>query len=427
MKTPFCRPVVGLVLAVFLAAAGCDSPFDLVTTPPPPGGVEIPIKSDLYLAVGASINGHDVNVLLDTGTVLFNVAPPSAIERFGLRASSPNPYADDGTDDVGVCRNTASNPRFGDTLYTADRVEIGGVVIENVAFVILTEDGFNSFDGIRVDCILNGALLAQFDWQVDGYGRRLSLFPEGELAAPASPSVVKAIGPNPPPLFQLLYGAVPKMGGLSTFIRFASPDREEVEALMDTGGGIEIAMGQSVFDDTGWNLDDLPSLATGLFGAGGECRTTRFRAPMIAVNQQEYENIHTIILPDSAFGLMGWRFLANHETVRVSPTRQWIEFVKGAETDGYFDVPVTTFGFDLKRQADGSLRVSRVTAGSDAEAAGVEKDQTLLEVNGVSVDTLEGVSLIFGPEIMRAGEALFLFEDSEGNMVPAQLTGTPLI
>lgn len=421
------RRTASTLLIAFALCAGCDSPYDLITTPPPDAGTTLPIKSDLYLAIDAKINGQPVDALLDTGTVLFNLVPPSAIERFGLKKATINPYAEDQTGNVGVCGGVSTDVKFNDSLYTADRLEVGDVVVENVAFVVLEEEGFDTFQSISVDCILNGALLAKLDWRIDHEGGELTLLPTGALSRPDTAAPITIIGPNAPPLLQLFYGAVPRIGGLTTAVKFVDGQHEEVESVIDTGGGIEIAMGQSLFDDTGWSLDTLPNISTGLFGAGGDCTTRRFRAPFLSVDRLDYVDVHTVILPASDIGLIGWRFLANHETVTVSPSGRWIEFKKGADTDANFSAPLVSFGLELKARTDGVYDVRRVDDDSDAAMNGVKKGDKLLEVNGVNVGTLEGKSLLFGPKTMRAGVATFLIEDEAANQFAVELTAKPIL
>lgn len=405
--------------------AACGPFYDIMTKPPPTEGVSLPIKSDLFLGVEGTINGKPANILLDTGTVLFSLVPPSAIEEFGLTPAGDNPYAAEELDGVGVCGSVGADASLSAKLYTAARIEIGGVVVENAAFVVLEEENFNTFDAVRVNCIMNGSLLAQVDWKIDQYGRRLTLFPSRSLSRPGEPAELNLLGPIPP-LFLLLQGA-PKIGGISTRLRYADPNAEPVETLMDTGGGIELAIGENVLANTGWNIDELPNTRAGLFAAGGSCAATRFRAPLVGLAEQTYEHVQAVTLPAADVGLIGWRFFANHEEVNVSPKAGWIEFRKGADTDSYFAAPLMTFGVDLAVKSDNTYRIAKVAAGSDAEAAGVRVGDIVRAVNGVSVDTLEGKSLLFGPRVMRDGVVTYTLEDDEGSIRDVELTGTPVL
>lgn len=416
---------VHLILMFAAGALGCAPPYDVITTPPPAGGVSLPIKSDLFMGVAARINGKEVNVLLDTGTVLFSLVPPSAIEEFGLVPAGNNPYASEELDGVGVCGAVGADASLSEKIYTAERLEVGGIVIENAAFIVLEEEGYNTFEAVRVAAILNGSLLAQVDWQVDQYGKRLTMFPSGTLTKPEQSAELRLLGPEPP-FFLQIQGA-PKIGGISTFLKYDDPNGEGVETLMDTGGAIELAIGDSLFDKTGWNLEDLPSIETGLFAAGGSCTTTRFRAPLIGVASESYEDVQAVVLPNSEFGLLGWRFFANHEVVNVGPGGGWIEFRKGENTEDYFASQLMSFGIELSLKSDGSYRVAKVSAGSDAETDGVVAGDIVRAVNGVGVETLEGKSLLFGPETMRAGVAIFTLEDENGDLRDVELTGVPLL
>lgn len=415
----------GLCVCFTTLFSGCGPAYDIITTPPANDGVSLPIKSDLFLGVEVKINGMPADVLLDTGTVLFSLIPPSAIEEFGLVPAGSNPYAGEQLGGVGVCGAVGANASLSDQIYVAERLDVGGVIIENAAFVVLNEEEFNTFESIRVSAILNGSLLAQVDWRIDQYGKQLSLFPLNTLAKPDATAELRLIGPEPP-FFLQLQGA-PKIGGISTFLKYADSKADAVETLMDTGGGIELAVGENLFDTTGWNLSDLPNVEAGLFAAGGTCMTTRFRAPQVDLGSQTYKSVHSILLPDSEIGLIGWRFFANHETVSVSPNGWWIEFRKGGQTDGNFAAQLKSFGIELSLNPDGNYRVKKVTEGSDAQTDGVQVGEIVRAVNGIATDTLEGKSLLFGPGPMRDGVAVFTLESADGEMRDFELTATPIL
>lgn len=414
-------------ICLFLAAisvAGCNV-YDILTVPPPSEGVSVPIKSDLFLAVAGKINDHPVDILLDTGTILFNLVPPSAVERLGLKPSGENPYAGTDEDGVGVCGAIGANSTLSEMLYTADRLDIGGVIVENVAFVVLEEEGFNTFEAAKFDCILNGAMLSQLDWRIDHGGALLTMYPLNSMSRAADPADLTVIGGDLP-LFIQLQNA-PRPGGFSTPVRFGDDNPDTIDTLIDTGGGIEFAIGERLVEQTGWDVRALPHIESSLFAAGGNCTTLRFRAPKISVGPRAYEGVHSVTLPSSPIGLIGWRFFANHESVRVSPGGRWIAFDKGESTDANFALPVMSFGVEVALSSDGSYRVVKVTAGSDAEMEGVVKGDKLVAVNGVSVSTLEGNSLLFGPDTMRAGVAVYTFENQQGERRDVELTAVPLL
>ncbi|HWL92591.1 MAG TPA: PDZ domain-containing protein [Phycisphaerae bacterium] len=412
------------VAVALLAVAGCN-PYDILTNQPPAEGVSLPVKSDLFLAIDGEINDQPVHVLLDTGTIVFNLVPPSAIDRFGLVASGPNPYADTANDGVGVCGAIGEGAKLGETLYTAARLEIGGLIIENAAFVILEEEGVSTFDAIRMDCILNGSLLTRVDWRIDQGGERLTLFPLNTFQRPDGAVDLNVIGPEPPLLFAL--ENAPRLGGISTLVKFGDTDSDLVETLMDTGGGVELALSDTLVEKAGWDLREMPSIQTGLFGAGGSCETTRFRAPRVRIGDALYEEIASVTLPAGDFGLIGWRFLANHEVVNVSPGGEWLELRKGTDTDANFETPIASFGFELALNQDGDYEVADVTPDSEAEIQGVQSGDIVRAVNGVSVDLVEGKSLLLGPDIIRAGAGVFTFENESGDLRDIELPAVPLL
>lgn len=393
-----------LSLLVLMPGAGCQY-FDVLTVPPPPGGVSLEVKSAVAMIVAARLNGHDVNAFIDTGTILTTLASPRAIEQFGLRAAGDNPFASADGEGVGLCGDAVA-PTFDATMYAADRLELGGVVFENLAVTILIEEDHDTFAQLGVDFILPAGVMMQMDWQVDDGGRRLTLFPAGSRARPSGAADMTTVGPD------ILFSPL-KVGVMTVNVSYG--DGEPLATLLDTGGGSDLGVGGGVLTAAGWSLESLPNIETNLFAAGGSCPTKLLRAPRVKVGELTYDDVLSIMVPgESEASLLGWAFLSKHAWVYVSARGAWVEFVKDSATDEAFSRPLRTFGFSLELTDDQYYRVASVRAGGGAAAAGVVAGEKLIAINGVDLSTFDGKALLFGRTGQSLEQAEFLIESELG-------------
>lgn len=402
-------PQVCQIISVSLLVVGfgCDPGYDVLVTPPPSGGVELAVKSGIGLIVDGKLNGTDANIFIDTGTLLTNLASPAAIAKFGLVQAGANPFAGAEEGGIGVCGEDGVVV-IDRTLYVAERLELGAVVVENVAFTILREDDHDTFAEAGVDFILNAALMVQMDWRVDQGGRRLTLFPLNSRTRPESAVDLDVVGPTIP-------FAPFKIGAMTLQLVHGDGSTSSRETLIDTGGGVALGMGQEIFDTSGWDTASIRLVDKGLIAAGASCQSSLFRAPEVTLGAESYAGVITIILPNSGrLSLVGWPFFVNHASVYVSPGQAWIEFAKGVNTDNLFAKVLLTFGMEFAFNDGGFYEVVGAREGFSADREGVQVGDKVFQINGVDVNTLEGKALLFGEGPLLEGRATFLIEDAAG-------------
>ena len=115
------------------------------------------------------------------------------------------------------------------------------------------------------------------------------------------------------------------------------------------------------------------------------------------------------------------------ESVYVAPGGGWIEFTRNATTDALVAEPLRSFGLGIVSNGAGGYVVNGVLEGFSAAEQGVRAGDVVLQVNGVSVDTVEGKSLLFGPAPLRAGQADFLIPDAAGGQRTVTLTARVML
>ncbi|HVP12118.1 MAG TPA: aspartyl protease family protein [Phycisphaerae bacterium] len=404
-----CVAVAGLALV-----PACSSSFDVLTAPPPPEGVTLPILSEIALIVDAQVNGQATRVLLDTGTVLTSMASPGAIDRLGLEAAGANPFAGAEDGGVGICGSGAAT--LDPTRYTARSLNLGGVVFENVALTVLNETDYDTFAETGVDLILAAQFLMYTDWKIEEGGRQLVLLPLNSRQRPAGAMDMRATGPIS---FAPLLDA--KIGAMSVAVSYN--DAAPLDSGLDTGASVLFAVSDQAASQDGWDPATLPHVDLQVFGAGADCPETLFRGTRVKLGEQAYDRPLVLEIQGSgATALVGWPFFTSHDSVYVAPGGQWIEFVKSATTDALVAEPLRWFEATLFFNADGKYEVGAVVDGSSAAQQGVVAGDIVLEIDGVSLDTVEGKSLLFGPTPAREGHVDFLIQDSSGATRTVTLT-----
>lgn len=409
---------VGL-LSIALAMVGCAPPYDTLDIPPPPQGVAIPVKSQLALIVEGRVNGVVANIMLDTGTILTSLASPRSIAKFGLTGDGSNPLDGSERDDLGVCR-AGGVLDFDATLYIANTVDIGGVVIGRAAFTVVHETGFDTFAEAGVDFIMSAPALMQVDWRVEEHGARLVLLPAKSRNRPDGAIDLSIGGPFVP--FSSL-----KVGVIALRLRLGDAAGTS-ETLLDTGGAVMLAMGDEVLSSAGIDAASLVQIRTNILGAGATCETSIVRLPSVLVGSQSATNLPAVLIPEGKQrALLGWQFLASHDTVHVSTNGGWMELIPAADTQALLSEPVGTFGLSLKSTTEGTYEIKAVVDGLGGARAGLIVGEKIVQVNGLDVTTVEGKSELFGRRVHREGGAEMLIEGVDGVRRTVQVETDPIL
>ncbi|OWY71869.1 hypothetical protein B7486_09440 [cyanobacterium TDX16] len=407
------------VVAIALSLAGCAPPYDTLLVPPPPQGVGVEVKSQLALIVEGRVNGVTANILLDTGTILTSLASPRSVAKFGLVGDGPNPVDGSERDDLGVCR-TGVAVDFDSTLFVAETVDIGGVVIGRAAITVMHETGFDTFAEAGVDFIMSAPALMQVDWRVEDHGRRLVLLPAGSRTRPSDAVDLSVGGPLIP--FSPL-----KVGVIALRVRVGNGATSS-EALLDTGGAVALALGDEVLTDAGIDAASLTQIRTNILGAGAACETSILRLPSVGIGSAVADNLPAILIPEGRRrALLGWIFLASHESVHVSTTGSWMELTQAADTPTLLGEPIGTFGMALKSTTDGIYEIVTIADGFGAARAGLVVGEKIVRVNGIDVITVEGKSELFGRRVHREGGAEMLIEGAADVQRTVQVESDPIL
>ena len=407
------------IAAIALSLAGCAPPYDTLLVAPPPQGVAVDIKSQLALIVEGRVNGVTANILLDTGTILASLASPRSVSKFGLVGDGPNPVDGSERDDLGVCR-TGVVVDFDPTQFVADTVDIGGVVIGRAAFTVMHESGFDTFAEAGVDFIMSAPALMQVDWRIEEHGHRLVLLPAGSRPRPDDAVDLSVGGPLIP--FSPL-----KIGVIALKVRLGNGATSS-EVLLDTGGAVALALGDEVLADSGIDAASLTQIRTNILGAGAACETSILRLPSVGVGSAVAAHLPAVLIPEGRRrALLGWLFLASHESVHVSTTGSWMELTQAADTLTLLGEPIGTFGMALKSTADGTYGIVTIADGFGAARAGLVVGEKIIQVNGIDVTTLEGKSELFGRRVHREGGAEMLIEDAAGVHRTVQVESDPIL
>lgn len=405
--------------AIAFCLVGCAPPYDTLLVAPPPQGVGVDIKSQLALIVEGRVNGVPANILLDTGTILTSLASPRSVSKFGLVGDGSNPVDGSERDDLGVCR-AGVVVDFDSTLFVAETVDIGGVVIGRPAFTVMHESGFDTFAEAGVDFIMSAPALMQVDWRVEDHGRRLVLLPAGARTRPSDAVDLQVGGPLIP--FSPL-----KVGVIALHVRLGSSTNTS-EALLDTGGAVALALGDEVLTDAGIDAASLTQIRTNILGAGAACETSILRLPSVGIGSAVADNLPAILIPEGRRrALLGWIFLASHESVHVSTTGSWMELTQAADTLTLLEEPIGTFGMALKSTTDGTYEIVTIADGFGAARAGLVVGEKIILVNGIDVTTVEGKSELFGRRVHREGGAEMLIEDAAGVQRTVQVESDPIL
>ena len=399
------RARISVVIAVILLV-GCAPPYDTLVIPPPPQGVSIPVKSQLALIVEGRVNGITANILLDTGTILTSLASPRSITKFNLIGDGPNPFDGSERDDLGVCR-AGGVIDFDPTLFVAETVDLGGVVMGHVAFTVIHETGFDTFAEAGVDFIMSAAALMQVDWRVEDFGARLVILPANARPRPEGAVDLNVGGPFVP--FSPL-----KVGVIALRIRLADAASTS-EVLLDTGGAMAIALGDEVLTTAGIEAASLAQIRTSILGAGASCETSILRLPKVDTGRTSVSGLPAILIPEGRQrALLGWQFLASHESIHVSTAGSWMELTQGADTIAVLSEPLGTFGMALMFKPEGAYDIRSVSDGLVAARAGLIVGERIIRLNGIDVSTIEGKSELYGRRVHRDGGAEMLVEDASG-------------
>lgn len=396
--------IVSVLAAAMLV--GCAPPYDNLVIPPPPQGVSIPVKSQLALIVEGRVNGITANILLDTGTILTSLASPRSIAKFNLVGDGPNPFDGSERDNLGVCR-AGGVIDFDPTLYVADTIDLGGVVFDRAAFTVLHETGFDTFAEAGVDFIMSSTALMLVDWRVEDFGSQLVLLPANSWPRPEGAIDLSVGGPFVP--FSPL-----KVGVIALRVRLADAT-SATEVLLDTGGAMSIALGDEVLAAAGIDAASLAQIRTSILGAGASCETSILRLPKLDAGRTSVSGLPAILIPDGLQrALLGWQFLASHESIHVSTAGAWMELTQGPNTVAVLSEPLGTFGMALKSTTEGAYEIRAIAEGLGAARAGLVIGEKIIRVNGIDVSTIEGKSELYGRRVHREGGAEMVIEDALG-------------
>jgi predicted aspartyl protease len=178
----------------------------------------------------------------------------------------------------------------------------------------------------------------------------------------------------------------------------------DYDFLLDTGFGGYVSVAQAAAQESGLFKPDTPRVPGTSYGVSRSFESNKIRAKYLMLGNINLSGriISVDVRNNDAYGqtgIVGNRLLQNYLLILDYPRRKlWLE--RRTEKEEPDEAEKLSLGLSIR--ADGrTIRVERVGKNSPAEHAGVRPGDTILSINGRSLDTLttvQALNLLASPQ-----------------------------
>ncbi len=332
------------------------------------GATTVPIELDPWPVVHALVNGHPMDFILDTGG--HNILTPAAAQALGLSGVGQGVSGGAGAGTV--------NEQY----LRVKELRIGEAVMSDQHFYVLPFSYATLERGTRAPLagLLGLEVFERLRVRIDYRGKTLTLRRLGDDAAPPDQAVAL-------PLF--FEDDMPEVEG-------RIDGRPGVLAL-DTGNGSSMVIQPVWARAQGLAAQLKRGLETVSYGAGGASTNWASRIERLQLGELAIERPIARYAEDTAGSFSSRTEAANVGTEVLAHFVVEFDYARGqvwlAPQPGYVQPPFNRAGLRATKQGPKSFQVAVVSADSPAAAAGLQRDDEIVAVDGQPAEQLSGRDL----------------------------------
>ena len=310
-----------------------------------------------HVFVAATVGGHALRLLLDTGGV--NLLSTRAARRLGLES-------------LGAIETRGPGAQAASSGFArVDRLEIGGVALERQLLRVIDLHGFDAVEGVQVDGVLGVELFKRVVLRIDYARRELLLADPATFAAPAG----EASRALPITFFGHFPGVVAELDGLRG------------QFWLDTGNRGGVVLLAPFVAEHGLDARYRPGGATTIgWGIGGPVRGRVARGGRLLLGGLQVE-APVLRLPDGHGGALATRHVAGNIggeilrrfVVTFDYPRRLVHLEPSPDAGKAFDVDRS--GLWINAHAQGAV-VASVMADGPGEQAGLRVGDVIVAIAG---------------------------------------------
>jgi predicted aspartyl protease len=276
--------------------------------------------------------------------------------------------------------------------------EKGMVRVTNITAVLTDTSQLSRVLGKKIDGLLGIAALAGYIVEFDYQEKKLRFYPRGAFS-------IATREPDNKKTFLLDMVNMNPLSVVSVqMVKGRLHDKYDYDFLFDTGFGGYASVAASAAVESGIMTDKTPRVESSAYSLSRKFSTYRLKASYLKLGELDLAG-RTIQVDNrnngeyGLFGIVGNRLLQNYKvTMDYLRKKIWLErVVENEEPD---DIEKPTFGITLRTNGDRYL-VDQVTPNSPAHKAGIRSGDTILSIDGKSLEKMtreEIVTQLLSPD-----------------------------